>query len=84
MTALAMIQTPLLSVSRGPLGVWLGQAEAKINGAPLSVTLTEAELHIGFADRDGPSFVLDLNTLCKAAINEIEAQLGLPQRYGTR
>lgn len=58
------------------MGAVLGIAEAKIDHIPLLVTLTVGEIHIGWADRDGPAFVLELNPLVKAAIDEIETLLG--------
>jgi hypothetical protein len=82
-TVLALIKTPLRSVDRKPKGAVLGLAEGHINSAPLLVTLTEGEIHIGFSDRNGPAFVLELNHLVKAAMDEIEIQLGL-QKKGAR
>jgi len=55
-------------------------ATTNINGMPLTVTLTEGEIHIAFADRTGPAFALDLNALVKAAVAEIETLLGLKQK----
>ena len=73
----AMVKAPLRSVSRGPSGAVLGEAEGHINGSPLIITLTVSEIHIGWADRNGPAFVIELNPLVKAAVNEIEALLGI-------
>ena len=84
MTALAMIRIPLLAVDRGPHGVRLAATEGKINGWPVSVSITISEIHIAFADRDGPAFTIDLNALLKTACDEIEAQLGVKPRFGSR
>lgn len=77
---LALLSVPMIEVDRGPFGARLGEAEGHINGWPLLVTLTNAELHIEFADRDGPHLVIDINVLTKTAINELERQLALPLR----
>lgn len=73
----ALIKTHLRPVDRGPVGVELGLAEGNINEAPILVTLTVGEIHIGWVDRSGPAFVIDLNVLVKTAITEIEAMLGI-------
>lgn len=77
MTAIALIKTPLRSVDRRPKGEVLGMAEGNIDGIPLTVTLTAGEIHIGWADRNGPAFVIDLNPLVATAVDEIEALLGM-------
>ncbi|MGV8987627.1 MAG: hypothetical protein ACOH2H_15255 [Cypionkella sp.] len=80
MTQLALIPVPLLTVERRPFGPVLAESEGHINGWPLTVVVTPVEIHVAFADRDGPAFVLDLNAIVKAAVNEIEAKLGLKPR----
>ena len=80
MTALALLKVPLLSVDRRPHGTELGSAGGNINGRPITMRLTENELHIAFVDRDGPAFIVDLHSLAKAAVAEIEAQLGYDQK----
>lgn len=80
MTVVALAKAPLCTIERGPKGETLGQAEGNINGMPLTVTLTEGEIHIAFADRTGPVFALDLNAIVKAAVAEIETLLGLQQK----
>lgn len=77
---LSFLSVPLLAVDRGPFGQVLATSQGHIEGWPLSVVVTPVEIHIAFADRDGPSFVIDLNTLAKAAVNEIEAKLGIKKR----
>ena len=77
MTAVAFIKVPLLSVDRRPKGSTHATAAGKIDGIPVLVTLTEGEIHIGWTDRKGPSFVIELNPLVKAATDEIETQLGM-------
>ncbi|MGV8953805.1 MAG: hypothetical protein ACOH2M_22085 [Cypionkella sp.] len=77
MSVAALVTAPLLSVARGPNGVVLGTAEGRIARAPLAVTLTEGEIHIGWVDRDGPAFVIELHPLLKAAVTEIETLLGI-------
>ena len=84
MTALAMVRAPMLSKDRGPYGVRLAATGGRINGWPVAVSITSAEIHIAFTDRDGPAFIIDLNALVKAACNEIEAQLGTRQRFGSK
>jgi len=76
MTAVALISAPLLSVERRARGVVLGAADGNINGIPLAVTITAGEIHIGWVDRSGPAFVIELNQLVKAAVTEIEILLG--------
>lgn len=80
MTAIALLKVPLLSVDRRPKGTELGEAMGDISGWPIVMRLTEAELHIAFTDRNGPAFVVDLYSLAKAAIAEIEEQLGTNTR----
>lgn len=80
MTQLALVPVPLLTVERRPFGPSLAESEGHINGWPLTVAVTPVEIHISFADRDGPAFVIDLNAVVKAAVNEIEAKLGLTPR----
>ena len=80
MTQLALIPVPLLAVDRRQFGPTLAESDGHINGWPLTVTVTPVEIHISFADRDGPAFVLDLNTIVKAAVTEIEAKLGIKPR----
>ncbi len=77
MTAASVIKAPLRSVDRAPLGTVLGGTEGHIKHIPLTVTMTDMEIHIGWADRSGPAFVIDLNPLIKSAVNEIEALLGM-------
>ncbi len=76
MTPVAWVRTPLFSVHRAPKCNALGIADGNINKAPLIVTLTEGEIHIGWADRTGPAFAIDLNQLVKAAVTEMEILLG--------
>ena len=76
MTAVSLIKAPLLSVERGPKGGVHATAPGTINGARLVVTLTEGEIHIGWLDRNGPAFVIELNPLVKAAVDEIEILIG--------
>lgn len=77
MTTVALVKSPLQSVARGPIGPVLGATEGHINHIPLTVTLTDTELHIAWADRHGPAFAIQINPLIKAAVNEIEALLGM-------
>jgi hypothetical protein len=72
-----LVKAPLLSVTRRPNGMVLGTAEGRIDRAPLTITLTEGEIHIGWVDRDGPAFVIELHPLVKAAVTEIETLLGI-------
>lgn len=80
MTELALIPVPLLAVERRQFGTTLAESKGHINGWPLTVAVTPVEIHISFADRDGPSFCLDLNAIVRAAVDEIEAQMGLQPR----
>lgn len=80
MTTLSFLSVPLLAVERGPFGPAVGESEGHINDWPLRVIVTPFEVHIEFADRDGPAFVIDINTLAKVAVNEIEAKLGIKKR----
>jgi len=80
MTELNLVRVPLLTVDRRPFGSSLAESAGHINGWPLTVAVTPVEIHISFADREGPAFVLDLNAIVKAAVAEIEAKLGLPRR----
>ena len=75
MTPLSFLSIPLLAVERGPFGPALAESEGHINAWPLRVVVTPVEVHIEFADRDGPAFVIDLNTLAKAALNEIKKRM---------
>lgn len=77
MTVEALLRAPLHSVDRGPRGAVLGVSEGHIDGARLNVTVTDFELHLGWADRNGPAFSIHLNPLVKEAFNEIEALLGI-------
>lgn len=79
-TALAMLQLPMIEVERPPFGARLGETTGHINGWPLLITLTNAELHIEFTDRHGPHFVVDINQLAKTAVNAIEELLAMPLR----
>lgn len=83
MSVVALLKTPLRSEDRRPKGAVLGEAEGNINGVPLAVTLTAGEIHIGWIDRNGPSFVIELNQLVKAAVDEIELLIG-QRKAGTR
>lgn len=76
MSVVAMLKAPLISADRPVAGVVLGTATGAINGVPLLVTLTAVEVHIAWADRDGPVFVVRINQLIKAAVDEIEILLG--------
>ena len=80
MTIAALIKAPLQSVTRGPKGLPFGTADGVMNRWPLVVTLTDAEMHIAFVDRDGPSFAVDLHQVFKGATHEIELLLGVPQK----
>lgn len=80
MTELALVRVPLLALDRRPFGPTLAESAGHINGWPLNVAVTPVEIHISFADRDGPAFVVDLNAVIKAAVCEIEAKLGLKPR----
>ena len=80
MTTLSFISVPLIAVERRPFGPTLAESKGHIEGWPLSVIVTPVEIHIAFSDRDGPAFVLDLNAIAKAALNEIEAKLGIKKR----
>lgn len=80
MTTLSFLSIPLLAVERGPFGVVLAESEGHIADRPLRVVVTPVEIHIELADRDGPAFVIDLNTLAKSALIEIEAKLGVKKR----
>lgn len=77
---LALVPVPLLAVDRRQFGPSLAESEGLINGWPLTVAVTPVEIHISFADRDGPAFVVDLNAVVKAVVNEMEAKLGLKPR----
>ena len=77
MTQLALVPVPLLAVDRRQFGPSLAESAGHINGWPLTVAVTPVEIHISFADRDGPAFVVDLNAVVKAVVNEMEAKLGL-------
>ncbi len=79
-TTLALLQVPMIEVDRGPFGARLGETEGHINGWPIEITLTNAELHSQLSDRDGPRLIVDLNHLTKTAVNEIERLLALPMR----
>lgn len=73
MTAPAATLTIPLHVADGPArGTTLGESQGHMNGVQFKVTLTERELHFAFADRDGPSFAVDVNALTKAATDAIE------------
>lgn len=74
------LKAPLQSVTRGPRGIPLSDAQGHINHWPLTVTLTDEEIHIAFADRDAPSFAVDLQDVFKGSLNEIERLLGLPMK----
>ncbi|OYU38630.1 MAG: hypothetical protein CFE33_15175 [Pseudorhodobacter sp. PARRP1] len=66
----------MLVVDRAAKGAVLGEAEGHIDGVPLRVTLTVGEVHISWTDRKGPTFVIELNQLVKAAVEEIETLIG--------
>lgn len=72
MTTIGTLTIPVRSVEGPARGAKLGVSEGRMNGAPFTVTLTEQELHFAFADRDGPSFSVDMNALAKAATDAIE------------
>ena len=76
MTVVALISAPMLAVERRARGAVLSAADGNIDGIALAVTITEAEIYIGWVDRSGPAFVIQLNQLVKAAVNEIEILLG--------
>jgi hypothetical protein len=77
MTVVALIKSPLRSVDRRAKGEVLGTAEGNIDGIRLMVTMTSDELHIGWVDRMGPAFVIELKPLIKAAVDEMEQLLGM-------
>ena len=80
MAVLSLLSVPFHTVPRGPKGAVLGETMAHLNGWPLTVTLTDGEVHIAFADRDGPRFAVDLHQVVLAAVKEIEGLLGLTQK----
>ena len=76
MAVVALVKTPLLLVDRAAKGAVLGEAEGHIDRVPLRVTLTVGEIHISWTDRKGPTFVIELNQLVQAAVDEIENLIG--------
>jgi hypothetical protein len=77
MTAVAIVKVPLLSVTSPMQGAVLVETEGHINKIRLRVTVSAGEIYIGWIDRSGPAFSIELNPLIKAAVNEIEALLGM-------
>lgn len=77
MTPVPRVSVPLRAVNRGPQGQVLAHTHGDVNGWPFRMTVTAWEFHYAFADRDGPSFVIDLNELAKEGTNEIERLLGI-------
>ena len=75
MTHVATLSIPLTTVDGPARGQHLGMSEGMVNGAKFAVTLTEKELHIAFADRDGPTFAVDMQGLLRAAVDAIEEQM---------
>ncbi len=75
MTAIATLSLPLYAVEGPARGAVLGECEGNVNGAPFKVTLTAGQLHFAFADRDGPSFAVDMNVLTKLATDAIEVAI---------
>jgi len=68
----ANLSVPLMATARPPRGLRLAETEGNVNGMPFDVTVTEAEMHFAFADRDGPRFTVSLNDLAKQATIAIE------------
>lgn len=68
----ANLSVALSTCDRPPRGRRLAETEGHVNGMPFDVTMTEAELHFTFADRNGPRFCVSLNQLAKQATIAIE------------
>lgn len=79
MTEVATVKVPLLSVTSPVQGPVLAEALGNINGIPLRVTVSATEIYIAWVDRSGPAFAIEMNPLIKAAVNEMEALLGMGQ-----
>lgn len=73
----ARLFIPLREVDRGPRGTLLGHAPGKMDdGGRFNVVVTLEELHLSFADQDGPRFAVDLNDIAKETANAVEQLLG--------
>lgn len=82
MTQVAIVKVPLQSVTSPMAGQVLAETSGNINGIPLRVTVSASEIYITWADRSGPAFSIEMNPLIKAAVDEIEALLGMGQGVG--
>ena len=70
------LSIPLQTVDRGPVGARLAVTEGRVDGVSFDVVVTDQVMHFAFADRNGPSFAVNLNVLAKETTNAIEALLG--------
>lgn len=71
------LSIPLREVDRGPLGAPIGGAAGTMdNRRQFNLVVTATELHLSFADRDGPRFAVDLNEVAKETANAVEQLLG--------
>jgi hypothetical protein len=72
MTEAARLSVPLLNAHRAPVGRTMMATEGHVDGRAFDVIITETQIHIGFAESNGPAFAINLNALVKEAVNAIE------------
>jgi hypothetical protein len=72
MTATTRLSIAMHEVDRGPNGFRVASSEGRAGGLRFDVTVTPTEMHIAFADRAGPSFVVSLQELGNAMATEID------------
>jgi hypothetical protein len=64
-----------MEVERRASGQCLASAQGDVCRLPVEITLTETELHIRFTHIDGPSAVVNIMDLTRAATTELAARL---------
>ena len=79
MAAVARLWVPLRDAERAPDGRAVCYLPSVAGDIPLRVTVTANELHISFADRNGPRFAVSLSEIAELAGHEVAILLGLPR-----
>jgi hypothetical protein len=72
MTHVSRLSVAMHEVDRGPIGFRVASSDGRAGGLRFDVTVTPTEMHIAFADRAGPSFVVSLQDLGNAMATEID------------
>lgn len=74
---IADLPVPLFSADRPILGRVVRAQGWRIGSLPMSLTLTDTEIHLGFTDRLGPAFFVQLDAVAHQMRLEFLRQMGL-------